>query len=134
MARPEFKPTKEQRLSVSVAAGGGMSHEDLATWLGIDRGTLEKHFAIELTQGALERRVEVLEAMHTAATEKGNVTAQRAYLERLPALGVPLPPPDPQPQPEKIGKKLQAQEDAKTAQRGTGWDDLLPRGPAGTVQ
>lgn len=111
-----------------------MSHEDLAIWLGIDRGTLEKHFEAELTQGALERRVEVLEAMHAAA-QKGNVTAQRAYLERLPALGVPPTPPAPEPaQPEKLGKKKQAQVDAKTAQQGTGWDDLLPRGPAGSIQ
>jgi hypothetical protein len=126
--RPEFKPSAAQRRSVSIAAGGGMSHEDMANALGISRNTLEKHFEAELSRGAMKRRMEVLDAMHVAA-RKGNVTAQRAYLERTPQLAVPpLPAPGDGPT-EKLGKKEQAARDATTAQSGTGWEDILPRSP-----
>ena len=133
--RPEFKPTAAQRRQVSIAAGGGMSHEEIAIALGIARGTLEKHFEDELCAGAMKRRLEVIVAMHTAAA-KGNVSAQRAYLERQPQLGLP-------PLPEKgagdakapkLGKKEQAEADAKTAAAGTDWQDLLPRGKGAPLQ
>jgi hypothetical protein len=105
-----------------------MSHEEIAIALGIARGTLEKHFAAELTEGAYLRRMEVLEAMHGAAL-KGNVTAQRAYLERDPRLAAPPVPKDEGAKPAPIGKKEQAQRDAKTAAVGSEWHELLPRHP-----
>lgn len=127
MARPEFKPTDEQRRSVSIAAGaGGMSHEEIALGLDIDRGTLEKHFARELSVGAYERRIEVLNALHGAAC-KGNVTAAREYLSRTPLAAAPPAKPD-EDKPEKLGKKEQAQLDARSAHLGTDWADLVRPG------
>lgn len=125
--RPAFAPTLKQRETVAVAAGGGMSHEEIAIGLGIDRKTLEKHFEHELSVGAYEKRLEVLNAMHATAV-KGNVTAQKAYVALTPAAAAPpLPPLDP-PQPQQPeGKKAQAQAAAKTAQAGTDWDNLLPK-------
>lgn len=113
-----------------------MSHEEIATAIGISRNTLEKHFEFELSQGALQRRLEVLRAMHTAA-KKGNVSAQKAYLSTTVASAVPpLPAPDPDvPTPEKVeplGKKAQADLDAKSAATGTSWETLLT--PTGPVQ
>lgn len=124
MGRPEFKVSEALRRRVAIAAGGGMSHEEIAIAIGIDRNTLKKHFEAELSTGAFACRIEVLEAMHAAAG-KGNVTAQRAYLERDPELAAPPAPVD-QPEPV-LGKKEQAQADAKTAARGTTWDSLLPK-------
>lgn len=120
--RPAFKPTPVQRRKVSIAAGAGMVHEEIALGLGIARNTLEKYFEQELSVGAYSRRLEVLDAMHRTAV-KGNVAAQKAYVALTPALAAP-----PTPAEKPKGKKAQAQDDAEGAARGTDWDDLLPPG------
>lgn len=119
--RPRFKPTPAQRRKVSIAAGAGMAHEEIALGLGIARNTLEKYFEQELSVGAYSRRLEVLDAMHRTAV-KGNVAAQKAYVALTPAVAVP-PVPEGKPQ----GKKDQAQAAATGAQAGTEWEDLLPK-------
>lgn len=120
MARPEHKPSATTRRKVAIAAGAGMAHEEIAIGLGITRPTLSKHYSKELTQGAYGKRLEVLDAMHRMA-KKGNVAAGKAYIALTPAIAAP-----PLPKEEPKGKKEQANEDAKTAQAGTGWSDLLP--------
>lgn len=120
--RPAFKPTPAQRRKVSIAAGAGMAHEEIALGLGIARNTLEKYFEEELSVGAYSRRLEVLDAMHRTAV-KGNVAAQKAYVALTPAVAAP-----PVPVEAPKGKKEQAQADAVTAADGTDWDDLLPAG------
>ena len=131
VGRPPYEPTKEQRKRVSVCAGGGMAHEEIALAMGISRNTLEKYFEAELSIGAYERRMEVVSAMHKAAL-KGNVAAQKAFLALDPALAAP-----PEPQPEKIeplGKKEQAQADAQTAHlNDPEWAGLL-RSPSQKLQ
>ena len=124
--RPQFAPTAIQRRRVAIAAGGGMSHEEMAIALGISRPTLEKHFAFELSHGAYAKRLEVLNAMHRSA-KKGNVAAQKAYMAMTPFAAAPPPPGD---KPEKkpaLGKKDQLQADAVTAGQGEEWGDLLNR-------
>lgn len=120
--RPAFKPTPVQRRKVSVAAGAGMAHEEIAIGLGISRNTLEKHFAEELSVGAYSRRLEVLDAMHRTAV-KGNVAAQKAYVALTPAMAAP-----PVSEEKPKGKKEQAEHDATTAAKGTDWDDLIGAG------
>ena len=132
--RPPHAPTAAQRRQVSVAAGGGMTHEAIALALGIDRDTLAKHYAIELSTAANMRRMEVLSALYLAA-KKGSSSAARAYLanspdfEPLPAGGVKPPAEPPAPRAEPMGKKEAADAAAKTVQIGTGWDGLLPSAP-----
>jgi hypothetical protein len=127
MARPPFKPTAAQKRTVAIAAGGGMTHEEIALGLGISRVTLDKYFGLELSAGASQKRLEVLNAMFAAA-KKGNVSAQRAYIAFDPKPAAPPLPAEPK-APAK-GKKEQAQDDAVTAAKGTGWDELLaPRAP-----
>lgn len=114
------------RRSVSIVAGAGVSHEEIAIGLGIAINTLKKHFAFELTTGAYQRRQEVLNAMFKAA-KKGNVAAQKAYAAMTPKPAAPpLQPPADTDKPE--GKKAQAQAAAVTAQAGTSWESLLKPG------
>lgn len=79
--RPEFNPSDAQRKRVSILAAGGMAHEQIAAAIGISRTTLLKHFDGELTKGAADRKAEVLDALFKAA-KKGNVAAQKAFLQR----------------------------------------------------
>lgn len=128
MARPAYKPTAAARRKVSIAAGAGMSHEDIALSLGITRPTLSKHFESELSIGANAKRLEVLVAMFAAA-KKGNVAAQKAYMSTVPAIAAPPAQPDAAgttpAKPARTGKKEQANIDAQQAGAGTGWDALL---------
>lgn len=103
-----------------------MSHEEIAIALGVARNTLEKYFDGELSVGAYKRRAEVMEAMHKAAL-KGNVAAQKAFVAMTPMVAAP-PVEAAEPKPEKLGKKEQADVDAKGAEQGTSWEDVLPRG------
>ncbi|MDN8617860.1 hypothetical protein [Variovorax ginsengisoli] len=133
MARPPFKPTAAHRLRVSVAAAGGMAHEEIALALGVARNTLEKHFGLELSTVAHQRRMEVLVAQFRAA-KKGNVAAQKAFLQNSPALAAP-PVTKAAGEAKKVaplGKKEQAQADAVGAATNTEWAELLR--PAAPLQ
>jgi hypothetical protein len=55
MARPSFRPTKEQRIRVRVLAVMGLRHEEICTILCLrSPKTLRKHFHRELLQGSAE--------------------------------------------------------------------------------
>ena len=129
--RPAHAPTAATRRQVSIAAGGGMTQEQIAIALGIDRDTLSKHYAAELSAVASARRMEVLGALYLAA-KKGSSSAAKAYLANVPEFeplpAVPSKPAAaPAPAPEaKLGKKEAADAAAKTSQVGTGWADILP--------
>lgn len=130
--RPPHEPTAATRRKVSIAAGGGMLHEQIAIALGINTDTPRKYYEHELSVGASQRRMEVLSAQFQAATKKGSTSAARVYLANEPQVAAPpVPAPTPAPAPAavaaKLGKKEQAQADAQTAQQGTGWAELLPK-------
>lgn len=125
MGRPPFKPTEEQKLQVSIAAGSGqMTHEEIAIGLGISKPTLYEYFEAELSTGAYQRRLEVLAALHKTAL-KGNAAAVKAYLEMDPSASTTPQKQDEKPTP--LGKKEQAQVDATVAADNTAWSELLPR-------
>jgi len=131
-------PTATTRRTVSIAAGGGMLHEQIAVALEISTDTLRKYYEAELSIGSTKRRMDVLQAMYRAATVKGSTSAAKVYLANEPQLAVPPLPKDaeaPAPAPmavpvaaPKLGKKEQANADAVTAAAGTDWDNLLPGG------
>lgn len=132
MARPSHKPTAATRRRVSIAAGGGMSHEAIAQVLRISKPTLEKHYETELASGAYLRRVEVLEKLFAQA-KKGSTSAARAFLAHQPEF---LPfgtgkqegqPPAPPAKPgQAAGKKEQADAAAVGAESGSKWEGVLP--------
>lgn len=143
--RPAHKPTERSRRDVSIAAGGGMRHEEIAIALGINTDTLRKYYSKELSVIASQRRMEALQGLHKGA-KRGSSSAAKAYLANLPEVVAPPIPPneakpaadpagvpgEPAPPPE-LGKKERAQLEAKTAQVGTDWSELLD-GPSTPVQ
>ena len=56
--RPRYTPTRERRAMVERLAARGESQERIASALGVDAGTLKKHFANELTAARERRRAE----------------------------------------------------------------------------
>ena len=150
--RPAHKPNPRTRRDVSIAAGGGMPHEEIAIAMGISTDTLRKYYEDELSVGANIRRMEALKGLHKAA-KRGSSSAAKAYLANMPeVVAPPIAPGDPaSPRlndvpapagaaadqaaatPEALGKKERANLEAKTAQVGTDWSELLD-GPTTPVQ
>lgn len=130
MGRPEWAPTKADRQKVAVMRGGGMEIKEIALHFGVTPPTLTKHCKLELSQIAIQKKSEMVEALFKAG-KKGNVSAIKRYLE----LGANLVPqslpegggdkPDGL-KPAAMGKKEQANADAVGAATGTDWEDLLP--------
>lgn len=135
--RPAHQPTVTTRRKVAIAAGGGMLHEQIAVSLEISTDTLRKYYEHELSVGASQRRMDVLEALYRVVIKKGSTSAAKVYLANEPQLAVPPAPKQEAPAPApvaapaaaapKLGKKEQAAADAVTAADGTQWDNLLPR-------
>ena len=134
--RPQFKPTAKMRRTVEEMVSCGEPKTRIAHAIGIDPGTLDKHFGDELEHGLSRRRREVLELLFKSA-RSGNVTAQKqlaamtglaaaaAEVQRIgdaqrdEARGTPAP---------KVGKKEAAQAAAESAGLGTEWGDDLQVG------
>lgn len=131
--RPKYEPDDRARAQVRAMAGMGISHDDIARVMQISPPTLRRAFRAELSTGKVEANTKVAASLFRMATDaqKPNVAAaifwmktQCGWVEpRAQAPGrYDLPP-----APQRLGKKEQAQADAKTAQEGTEWDELLPR-------
>jgi len=120
-------------MRVSIAAGAGMPHEEIALAVGISTPTLRKHYAAELSTEAAKRRLENFASLFASA-QGGNVSAQKAYAAARMAPAAPDPEPDPLPAGVPAGKKAQQAADAKVAQVGTEWEELLKRPGAPGVQ
>jgi hypothetical protein len=63
-----FRPTKDQRRLVKLAAAVGQPHEDIAQMLGISRNTLRKHLSQELRSGATHANLKVGQNLFKMAT------------------------------------------------------------------
>mgnify|MGYP002132467496 FL=1 len=123
--RPEHVPTQETRERVEVLIAGGMPTWQIAAAVGVSEPTLRFHYPTELDAGRARKTALVLEAQFRAATEGGNVAAQKAWLARATELQDP-PEPSPSRTVETPGKKAAAAEAARTAAFGTDWENLLP--------
>ena len=82
MARPNLKPTAEDRLKVKRFAACGTRHEDMARFLGFRSAkTLRKYFRDELDLGAAEANANVAAALYRNAVERGDTRAQEIWLK-----------------------------------------------------
>lgn len=70
-----FKPTKEHRATVEAMAAVGMTQEEIATVLGIQRRALARHFREELDRAAIKADAKVLGTLFRMATSGTNPAA-----------------------------------------------------------
>ena len=80
MSRKAHEPDEKSRQIVQGMIGCGMSAEDTATVVGIDRKTLYKHYRPEIDTGHLRANATVANALFKKATG-GNVVAQIFWLK-----------------------------------------------------
>jgi hypothetical protein len=69
MARPQFKPTKDQHKLVHSLAAIGVRQEHISTVIGIrSPKTLRKHFGKDIAQGTAEATAKVMATAYSMAT------------------------------------------------------------------
>lgn len=74
--RPSYKPTDDDRKTVSLMCAVGIPHEGIAACIGdgIDDKTLRKHFAEELKTAKIKANAKIGGSIFNAAIS-GNMTA-----------------------------------------------------------
>ena len=81
MANKKFKPTDEQRQTVSRWVANGIPLREISAFIGCSYGTLKIHFAREIKTGSAEATSNVATRLYEKAME-GNVKALMFWLER----------------------------------------------------
>ena len=77
-----FEPSEEQRQKVKSMAGMGLTHEQIATLVGLGSAvTLRKHFAQELTRGPIEANANVRKTLFKMAKSGRNPGATMYWLK-----------------------------------------------------
>lgn len=137
--RPPYFPTEKDREQTRLLAAMGLAHGEIALVIGVSAPTLRRHFRKELDTGKLEANAKVAAALYRAATDraKPSVVAQIFWLKTQAGWVEPRAPREPVGDPpeaktETLGKKVQSNLAARTAQVGTDWEALLPS--SGKVQ
>ncbi|MBD9571743.1 hypothetical protein [Ensifer sp. ENS08] len=125
--RPSYAKVAENQELVTVLRCAGWNHERIARYIGCDEKTLRKHFSRELDAGA-----DIVEAEALMVTYKrmrqGNSVATGRILDLADKAQLAAPQrrqPAKDPKPEKLGKKAQLDEDAKTGHQNSDWGNLL---------
>src|ERR1044072_1434710 len=133
VGRPEFEVKPEHRERVEQMIAVGRPKAEIAAAIGCSVPTLNKYFADEILNGPARKYAENLGWMFEAA-RGGNASSMKS-LEDIILLATfdrvvqnDEKPSDDRSQREvRLGKKDQADEDAKTAGGGTEWgNDLAP--------
>ncbi|WP_298618631.1 hypothetical protein [uncultured Zoogloea sp.] len=122
--RPKHRVTREKRKDVSALRAAGLSRDDIALVLGVSKPTLAKYYFAELNEGVAQERARALLWLRASA-EGGNVSAQKAWIRVLAdGQGAPAVPREIDPDLE-LGKKEKALRDAKAADQGSAWGELV---------
>lgn len=135
MGRPHFKPTRAQRTSVERMRAVGDALDTIARALGIDRNTLSKHFAEEISTGAARQRLKSVNWVFDGAS-KGNAALVRRAEEMTRAAAAEIGEQEQPaaPKPAKPGKREVQHKDALAAGQGSEWaEDLEPLPGAGRL-
>jgi DNA-binding transcriptional MerR regulator len=128
--RKAYRPTSSEREKVAVLLAAGMSLGEIAKVLDKSEPTVRKHFAAEISTGALRKRADVLTALSRTALG-GNVAALKemlAIMERADLGDIERRIKGrvaDEPKAETIGKKVQAKRDAHSVVMKGPWADLV---------
>lgn len=110
LGRKPFAVDDETRLWVTRYKGCGYSHLTIASAIGCDLNTLQKHFKVELEHGVARAKAEITSMIYQSA-EEGNVGAQRKIYSILHGEADPTIDSSDDSGKKKLGKKeLQQQE------------------------
>ena len=71
MARKPHEPTDKDRKQVTLMAGIGLTHDQIATIIGISDETLRKYYSKELEISAAMMNAQVAQNLFSIATSKG---------------------------------------------------------------
>lgn len=119
MSRRPHEPTAATRGQVKTLTAMGINELDVGRFFGISPPTLRKYYQAELETGHIEANATVAKSLYQLATHKTkpNPTACIFWLKcragwREDDIG-------------GMGKKELADLMAKTAEKGTEWDNLL---------
>ena len=80
MSRKPHEPDAKSRATVQGLVGCGITLDDTAKIVGIDRKTLSKHYKVEISTGHLKANASVAQSLFKKATG-GNVVAQIFWLK-----------------------------------------------------
>lgn len=70
IGRPRFVPTEKDRGYVRKMASVGLTHEEIASTIGVERTTLVKYFRQEIDDGRIEANALVAAALFRKATDR----------------------------------------------------------------
>jgi DNA-binding XRE family transcriptional regulator len=70
IGRPRFAPTEKDRAYVRKMASVGLTHEEIAGTIGVDRTTLVKYFRQDIDDGRIEANALVAASLFRKATDK----------------------------------------------------------------
>lgn len=128
--RPPYEPTPKDREQAKTLAGMGLRVRDIALVLGLSLPTLRKYFAQELAVGGAVANANVAKSLYGQATDAKHpsvvaaifwLKARAGWSDQGPRVGRGRAP-------AKLGKKEVAAAEAREAQKGTEWDEILPAG------
>jgi DNA-binding XRE family transcriptional regulator len=71
MSRKPHEPTDKDRKQVTLMAGIGLTHDQIAKIIGISDETLRKYYAEELELAAAKMNAQVAQNLYSIATSKG---------------------------------------------------------------
>lgn len=116
--RPAYEPTDKDRAQVSLLAAMGIPDYDIAKVMQLSGPTLRKYFAHELEVGHVQANAKVAQSLFRQATDQAKPSVAAAIFWLKCRAGW-------REDADAGGKKAQAEEHARTADRGTTWSALL---------
>jgi len=136
--RKRYQPLARDRERVAALVAAGMPVGDIARALDITAPTLRRHFRDELATGGARKRAEVIDALFRAAL-KGSVAAQKLAIEMMDRAdlgelsrnlgqGAAASAAPEAERAEPLGKKAQADQDARGVIEKSRWAGLLAGG------
>jgi DNA-binding transcriptional MocR family regulator len=78
---PEHIVTGKTRAKVESLSTFGITHEQIASYLGISHDTLTKYYRKELSAGLIEANERVAKSLYKKATEQDDFQAQKFWLQ-----------------------------------------------------